>query len=144
MFKAGTRAEFLDQLQRGSHRTERRDFEDFYIIKPPDDALILILTEQGFEHSSGLGAIFGEHVPLAHIVRAITARQGWLIEGNMADQIERIEVFAHLLQQRLQQQAFFGQLVDDEALALLRSPAAQKLIETGLALADRLAAVIAQ
>lgn len=59
--------EFLDELERCSHRIERRNLQDSRVTQI-DDALILIFLQQGLQHGAGLGTVFGEDIALAHVV----------------------------------------------------------------------------
>ena len=106
-------------------RVERRDFQNPGVIEAGDDAFVLILGEQGFEHGAGLRAVFGEHVALAHVVGTLTAGERRLVEGDVADEVEGVEVLADFFQQRVEQQPFFGQFFDDGFFTLGGFPAAQ-------------------
>ena len=118
VFKAGSGTEFLDELERCSHRVEWGDFQNFDVIETGDNAFVLILGEQSFKHGTGLRAVFGEDIALFDVVGAFAAGQRRLVEGNVANQVEGIEVFADLFQQRLQKQPFFRQFFNDGFLAL--------------------------
>src|SRR5271157_3225980 len=93
-FEVGAGSELADQLERRSHGVEGRDLEDARVIET-DDALVLILLEQRFEHGPGLRTILREYVALADVVGALAAGERGTAEGHMADEIERVEVFAH-------------------------------------------------
>ena len=88
------------------------------------DAFVLVLLQQGFEHGAGLRAVLGEDVALADVLGALAAGERRLVEGDVADQVEGVEVLADLLGQRVEQQALVGQLLDDGLLALGGVPAA--------------------
>ena len=105
---------------------------------------MLVFLQQRLQQRPGLGPIAAEPILLLHPCRSLTAAKGRLVVGDVANQIEGIELQAQLLLQRLQQQTLLGQLLDDRGLALLPPPAAQEGIEAGVLLAHRAAAVIAQ
>ena len=131
------RAEFFDELERRAHRVERRNLKDPRVAEV-DDALILIFLQQRFKHGAGLRAVFGEHVALADVVRALAAGERRLIKSDMADEVEGIEVLADFLGERVERQPFVFQLLDDGLLALGCLPALQEVIEAGEALLQRL------
>jgi hypothetical protein len=118
--------------------------QDFHVGQLVHHAAILVLSQQGLRHRPGLGSVAAEPILFLHPGGPLAAAQGRLVVGDVADQIEGIELQAQLLLQRLQQQALLGQLLDDRRLALLPPPAAQEGIEAGVLLAHRAAAVIAQ
>ena len=91
-----------------------------------------------------LVAVLGEDVALAHILDTLAPGERRLVEGHMADQIERVEVLAHFLSQRIEQQAFVLQFLDDRLLALGAVPLREKVIEAGETFAQRLFRIIAQ
>ena len=72
------------------------------------DALVGVLVEQGVEHRARLVAVLGEVVALADVVGALLARERRLVEGDVADQVERVEVAADASSQRLEQHAAFS------------------------------------
>ena len=96
--EACARAELLDQLEGRAHRVEGRDFQHLHIVQPADDAFVLVLGEQRFQHGAGLGAVLCEDVSFLDVVGAFAARQRWLVEGDVADEVEGVEIFAHLFQ----------------------------------------------
>ena len=69
---------------------------------------------------------------------------GLLVEGDVADQVEGIEVLAQLLGDRVERQALGLQLLDDRLLALRRLPALEEVVEAGEALLQRLLGEVAQ
>ena len=91
--------------------------------------------EQRFEHGAGLRAVLGEHVALADVLGPLAPGERRLVEGDMADEVEGVEVLADLLGQRIEQQALGGQFFDDGLLALGRVPALEEIVEAGEALA---------
>ncbi len=86
LFEMGFAAELFDQLDRHAHGIEGGNFQYFDIIQAGDYAFILIFIQ----HGTGLLAVFSNHIVLFNIVGAFTAGQRWLIEGDVADQIEGV------------------------------------------------------
>jgi hypothetical protein len=70
-------------------------------------------------------AVFREHVALLHVLGALAAGQRTAVEGNVADQIEGVEVLAQFLGNGVERQASGFQFLDDRLLALRRLPAFQ-------------------
>ena len=97
------RSELLDELEGRSHRIERRDLQNPRVAKI-DDALILVFLQQCFKHGAGLGAVFGENIALADIVCTLAARERWLVECHVADEVEGVEVLADFFGQRVKGQ----------------------------------------
>ncbi len=143
LLKAVSSAEFLEKFNRSTHGVKRGDLQDARIVKV-SDAFVLVFLEQGFEHGAGLLAVLGEDIALADILRPLTPGERRLVEGHVADEVEGVEVLAHFLGQRIEQQAFILQFFDDGLLALGSVPASEELIEAGEALAERLLRVVAQ
>ena len=100
--------------------------------------------EQRVEHGAGLRAVLGEHVALADVLGPLAAGERRLVEGDVADQVERVEVLADLLGERLERQPFVFQFFDDRLLALGCLPALEEVVEAGEALLQRLLGVVAQ
>ena len=69
---------------------------------------------------------------------------GFLVEGDVADEIEGIEVLAQFLGDGIERQALGLQFLDDRLLALRRLPALQEIVEAGEALLQRLLGEVAQ
>ena len=67
---------------------------------------VLILLRAGFEHGAGLRAVLGEDVALADVLRAFASGERRLVEGDVADEIEGVEVLADFVGQRFEQQPF--------------------------------------
>ena len=61
--------------------------------------------EQGFEHGAGLRAVLGEDVALADVLGALAAGERRPVEGDVADQVEGVEVLADFLGERIERQA---------------------------------------
>jgi hypothetical protein len=64
-----------------------------------------------------LRAVFGEHVALLDVVGAFAAGERRLVEGDVADQVEGVEVLADLLGNG-SSSSLLGQFLDDGLLAL--------------------------
>ena len=77
------------------------------------DAFVGILLQQGLQYGSCLIAVFSEVVSLPDVLRSLTACQGRLVEGDMADQIERVEVFANLFSKFGEEDTVFFQFSND-------------------------------
>ena len=84
------------------------------------------------------GAVFREHVALLDVLGALAAGQRLLVEGDVADQVEGVEVLAQFLGDGIERQALGFQFLDDRLLALRRLPALQEIVEAGEALLQRL------
>ena len=82
---------------------EGRDLQDAWVVKI-DDALVLVFLQQGVEHGAGLRAVFGEHVALADIVGALAAGERRLVKGDVADEVEGVEVLADFVGEWLERQ----------------------------------------
>jgi hypothetical protein len=80
-------------------------------------ALVGVLVEQGGDDLAGLVAVLGGYVALADVLDPLPAGEGRLVEGHVADQVERVEVLAGRVFERFEQDTSFEQLVDDGLLA---------------------------
>ena len=89
-----------------------------------DDAFVLVLLQQRFEHGAGLRPVLGEDVALADVLGPLAAGERRLVEGHVADEVEGVEVLADLLGQRLEQQALGFEFFDDRLLAVGRRSSA--------------------
>jgi hypothetical protein len=125
LLETGLSPELADQLERPSDRIERRQLENPRVAKI-DDPVVLVLGKQRFEHRPSLWSVLAKHVALAHILRAIVPCQGRAGVGDMADEIERVELRIHLVGEQFEPQSLILELVDDRLLALRAVPAAQK------------------
>ena len=141
--EAVSSAEGLEKFDRSTHGVKGGDLQNTRVVKV-GDAFILVFLEQGFEHGAGLLAVLGEDVALADILRPLAPGERRLVEGHVADEIEGVEVLAHFLGQRIEQQAFVLQFFDDGLLALGSVPASEELVEAGECFAERLLRVVAQ
>ena len=137
------RPEFLYELDRCSHRIERRDLQNPRVAQV-DDTLILIFLQERFKHGAGLGAILGEDISFADTLCAFAARERGLVESDVADKVKRIEVLADFIGQRLKREAFVFEFFDNGLLAFGRLPALEEIIEAGKALLQGLLGEIPQ
>ena len=62
--------------------------------------------------------VLGEHVTLLDVLGPLAAREGLGVKGDVADQVERIEVLAKFVGDGVEGQPFGLQLLDDGLLAL--------------------------
>ena len=107
---------------------DRRDLQDAGVAEI-DDSVVLVLLQQGVEHGTGLRAVLGEDVPLADVLGPLAASQRRAAVGDMADQVERVEVRVDFVGERLEAQALLFQLVDDRLLAVGCLPALEERVE---------------
>ena len=103
-----------------------------------------VLGEQRIEHGAGLRPILGEHVALPDVLGPLAPGERRLVEGDVADEVEGVEVLAHFLGERVERQALGFQFLDDRLLALGRLPALEEIVEAGEALLQRLLGEVAQ
>ena len=80
----------------------------------------------------------------ADVVRALAARERRLVEGDVADEVEGIEVLADFFGQRVKRQAFVFEFLDDGLLAFGGFPALEEIVEAGEALFQRLLGEVPQ
>src|SRR5262245_42100596 len=88
-------AEVFDELRHSAHAGEGGDLKQTWLSETSDYAVVLIFVQQGFKHSSGLGAVLGEHIALAHVGHTLAAGERWLVEGDVADKVKGIKVLAN-------------------------------------------------
>ena len=81
---------------------------------------------------------------LRDVLGPLAAGQRRPVEGNVADQVEGVEVLADLLGERVERQALGGQFLDDRLLAVGGLPALEEIVEAGEALLQRLLGEVAQ
>ena len=110
-----------------------------------DDALVL---DTSASSASSTARACGPYLVNTSRLRTLSARSrrvsGGLVEGDVADQVEGIEVLAHFLGERIERQALGRQFLDDRLLALGRLPALEEIVEAGEALPERLLGEVAQ
>ena len=88
-------AKVFDELRHSTHAGEGGDLQQARVSEAGDYALVLIFVQQGFEHGAGLRAVLGEHIALAHVGHAVAAGERWLVEGNVADEVEGVQLLAN-------------------------------------------------
>ena len=77
-----------------------------------------------------------------HAVRALAARERRLVEGDVADQVEGVEVLADLLGQLVEEDALAREFLEDGLLALGVVPRVEEVVERRVRLANGLARVV--
>ena len=93
--KVSASAEVFDELRHGAHAGEGGDLQEARVSETGDYAVVLIFVQQGFEYSTGLRAVLGEHIALAHVSHAVAAGERWLVEGDVADEVEGVQILAN-------------------------------------------------
>ena len=93
--EVSARAEVFDELRHRTHAREGGDLQQTRVIETGDHTVVLIFVQQGFEHDTGLRAVLGEHIALAHVSHAVAAGERWLIKGDVADEVEGIQILAN-------------------------------------------------
>ena len=126
-------AECLDQLDRSAELGEGRDAQHGGVIEV-EDAFVGILGQQGVEHGAGLIPVSGEHVPLPDVVGALAPGQRPGVEGDVTDEVERIEVPVQFGGDLFERQTPGIQLVENGLLAFGGVPAPQEVVEAREAL----------
>src|SRR5215475_768372 len=91
--KVSARAEVFDELRHRTHAGEGGDLQQARVSETGDYAVVLIFVQQGFEHGTGLWAVLGEHIALAHVGHAVTAGERWLVKGDVADEVKGVQIF---------------------------------------------------
>ena len=69
--EVSTSAEVFDELRHRTHASEGGNLQQTRVSETSDHAVVLIFVQQGFEHGTGLRAVLGEHIALAHIGHAV-------------------------------------------------------------------------
>jgi len=116
-------AELIDELGDAAHCGEGRDAK-YLRIAEVEHALVLIFRQQRIEHSAGLRSIFGEGVALSDIVGPLASCERRAVEGDVTDEIERVEVLAQLLGDGIKRQP---SLASSSIIACFRSVPFQRL-----------------
>src|SRR4030067_2081717 len=104
LLKAASSAEVLEKFNRGTHGIKGGDLQDTGVVEA-GNAFVLVFLEQGFEQRAALLAVFGEDIALANILRPLTPGERRLVEGNVANEVERVEVLTHFLRPWIKEQA---------------------------------------
>ena len=123
-------AERLDQLDRGAELGEGRNAQHGGVVEV-EDAFVGILGQQGVEHGAGLIPVSGEHVSLSDVVGTLAAGQRLGVEGDVTDEVERIEVPVQFGGHLFKRQTPGIQLVENGLLAFGGVPALQEVVEAG-------------
>ena len=63
--------------------------------------MVRILVKECLEDRSCLTAVAGKDITLLHVLGPFAARQGWLIESHIADEVEGVEVSSGVVSKRL-------------------------------------------
>ena len=142
-FEVDAGAELPDELHGCTHGIERGDGEDAGVFEV-DDALVLILLEERFQDGAGWGAVLSEDVALADTVGALAAREGGLVEGDVADEVEGVEVATDFLGEGGQGQALGREFVEDGLFALGAAPVVEEIVEAEEVFAEMPFAEVAQ
>jgi hypothetical protein len=128
ILEIGAGSELSDELKRRSHGIERGNLQHAWIVQV-DRALILIFLQQRLQHGPCLRTVPGKDIALTNVIGAFPPGQRRLIERYMANQVERIQVLAQFIGQRVQRQPFGFQFVDNGLLAVGGLPPAKKAIQ---------------
>ena len=89
--ETGLAAEGADELQRRPEPVDRRNPEYVGVVQI-EHAFVGVLVEQRGEYGTGLLPVLREHVALADVLGTLAAGQWLGVEGDMADQVEGIEL----------------------------------------------------
>ena len=109
-------AERPDQLNRGAQFREGRDAQDGGVVEV-EHALVGVFGQQGIKHGAGLVAILGEHVPLLDLFGPLAPGQRFGVKGDVADQVEGVEVLAQFSGDDVERQTLGRQFLDDGLFA---------------------------
>ena len=93
------------------------------------DAFFGVFVEQGGEDAAGGVAVLGVDVALLDVAGAFAAWDGRLIEGDVADEIEGVEILADLVLELVEQDALIEQFGDDGVFAVGGVPVLQEVVE---------------
>jgi hypothetical protein len=98
------------------------------LLTPP----VCKLVQKGFQDSANIVTIFGEYIPLLNPVNTFATRQGWLVKGDMADEIEGVQIVSQLVRKLVKKYSTICQLLYDGVLAVggvpLREECIQRLV----------------
>src|SRR5689334_4018865 len=96
------------------------------------DTCIGVFIQQSFQYLPGGVAILGKIVALLDVLSTFATRERRLIEGDVADQIKSIYLFAefflNFLCQWLPHNTLHSQFINNSLLAFCRAPPTDKLI----------------
>ena len=94
-------------------------------------ALVRIFGQQCVKHGARPVTVLVEHVALLEVVGPFTPGQRFGVEGDMADEVERIEILVQLGAHQFKRQTHLVELVENGLLAFGRVPALQEVVEAG-------------
>ena len=117
-------AEGVDQLHRGAEFGQRRDAQHADVIQV-EHPLVGVFDKQGVEHGAGLFPIFIEHGALFDVRGTLTAGQRLGVKGDVADEIEGVEVSAKLLGDAVERKTLVLQFFDNRLFAFLPPSSAE-------------------
>ena len=123
-------AKGLDQLHRSAECGEGRDAQHGGVIEV-EHTLVRILGQQRVEYGPRPFPVLVEHITLFDAVGPLAPGQRFGVEGDMADEVERIEVFAQPPGDDVERQAFGLQFLDDRLRAFGGFPAFEEVVEAG-------------
>src|SRR5699024_1351109 len=139
----GFTAKGVDKLDGRAELVQRRNLEHVGIIKV-EHAFVGVFGQQGIEDGAGLLAITVEYVALLDVVGAFLAGQRFGVEGDVAGQIEGVQILGQLVDDGVERQALVFQFFEQGLLALGLVPAFEKVVQAGEALFQGAAGVVAQ
>jgi hypothetical protein len=99
------------------------------MLSMPSSAVV----QQGVEDRTGLVAITGEVVSLAHLRGALATGEGRPAKGHVADQVEGVVVATHVVGDGVEQDALLLQLADDRPLLVGGAPVLEEVVQGGVA-----------
>src|SRR5688572_30637115 len=123
-----TPTELLDQLQRRTHGIEWLDQKNSRIVEI-SNSFILVHLKEFLEHCSGLRTIFRKNVSFANILSTFPPGQRWLVEGDIANQIERIQISHTVPRECIQNDALRFELLENRLLSRRTTPLREELTQ---------------
>jgi hypothetical protein len=108
LFKTLLAAKGPHQFHHTPHGSKGRDAQHIRIIEV-QNALIRVFLKQRIQHGTRLRAVFREDVALAHILGPLAPGQWLAVKGDVADQVEGVQVLAKLIGNGVKRQALGGQ-----------------------------------
>jgi hypothetical protein len=130
LFESRFPPESADEFNHASHGAERGNFQDPGIVEF-HYSFVGVFDQQSFQYSPRLWTVFGEGVALLDVLGSLLPGQRLGVKGDVADQIEGVEVLTKFGCDQVNRQPFRLQLLEHGLLALFAVPAFQESIETG-------------